>query len=105
MADVRWTPQARADLRAIRAFLARESPRYAEVLEDQLLAATHRLTLFPRSGRVVPEMGDEAMRELSYRGYRIVYVVVDDARVDVLTVFHSARPFGQEGTREEPNAP
>ena len=66
-----------------------------------MLAATHRLTLFPRSGRVVPNMGDEAMRELSYRGYRIVYV----ARVDVLTVFHSARPFGQEGTREEPNAP
>ena len=104
MAEVKWTPQARADLRAIRAFLARESPRYAEVLEDQLLAATQRLAAFPRSGRTVPEMGDDAMRELLYRGYRIVYVVVDDERVDVLTVFHSSRPFGEE-TREQPDAP
>lgn len=100
MAEVRWTPQARADLRAIRSFLARESPRYAEVLEDQLLAATQRLEAFPRSGRAVPEVGDEAMRELLYRGYRIVYVVVDEERVDVLTVFHSARPFGDAGRGE-----
>lgn len=91
MADVRWTPQAQADLRAIRAFLARESPRYAEVLEDELLAATLRLGTFPRSGRVVPEVGDGAMREVLYRGYRVVYVVADDERVDILTVFHSSR--------------
>lgn len=96
MAEVRWTPQARTDLRTIREFLARESPRYAALLEDQILAGTNRLELFPRSGRVVPEVGDEAMREVLYRGYRIVYLVVDDDRVDVLTVFHSARPFGGE---------
>lgn len=94
MADVRWTSQARADLRAIRQFLARESPRYAEVLEDGILAATDRLAVFPRSGRSVPEVGDEAMREVLYRDYRIVYVVVDDGQVDVLTVFHSTRAFG-----------
>lgn len=94
MATVRWTPQASADLRAIRRFLARESPRYAEVLEDGILAATARLLAFPLSGRAVPEVGDEAMREVLYRDYRIVYVVVDDDQVDVLTVFHSARAFG-----------
>lgn len=94
MAEVRWTPQARADLRAVRAFLARESPRYAEMLEDQLLNATKQLETFPRSGRIVPEVGDPSTRELLYRAYRIVYVVVDEERVDVLTVFHSSRPFG-----------
>lgn len=96
MALVRWTPQARADLAAIRAFLARESPRYAEVLEDAILDATARLSAFPRLGRSVPEVGDDALREIVYRSYRIVYVVVDDDDVDVLTVFHSSRPFGAE---------
>ena len=74
MADVRWTPQAQADLRAIRAFLARESPRYAEVLEDELLAATLRLGTFPRSGRVVPEVGDGAMRFTAATGSRTTSV-------------------------------
>ncbi|MBE2186923.1 MAG: type II toxin-antitoxin system RelE/ParE family toxin [Rhodothermales bacterium] len=94
MAVVRWTAQAREDLRAIRAYFARESPRYAAVLEDALIEVTQRLEVFPRTGRVVPELGDEAMRELLHRQYRIVYVLVDDETVDVLTVFHSARPFG-----------
>ncbi|HET6567894.1 MAG TPA: type II toxin-antitoxin system RelE/ParE family toxin [Rhodothermales bacterium] len=94
MAEVRWTRQARADLRNIREFLAREAPGYAEVTEDRLLGATHRLETFPLSGRIVPEIGDGAVREVIHRGYRIIYVVVDADRVDILTVFHSALPLG-----------
>ena len=50
-------------------------------------------------GRVVPEIGDEAMREVIYRNYRIVYVVDrDDEEVEVLTIFHSSRQFGALGS-------
>ena len=46
-------------------------------------------------GRRVPEIGDDALRELIYRQYRIIYIVdAEGERVDVLTIFHSAKEFG-----------
>lgn len=95
MADVVWTPRALADLEAIGAYHAEASPGYAERLVRLLLSATDRLALFPASGRAVPEVGDEAFREVVHRNYRIVYMLLpDEDRVEVLTVFHASRQFG-----------
>ena len=71
------------------------APSYAPVFVKKVIEITQRLELFPRSGRIVPEIGDEAIRELIYRNYRIVYVV-DEAgeEVEVLTIFHSSHQFG-----------
>jgi len=53
-------------------------------------------------GRIVPEIGDEAIREVLYRNYRIAYVVDrDDKEVDVLTIFHSSQQFGRLGSGDE----
>lgn len=94
MARVRWSKQAREDVRAIRAFLAHASPAHAHLVETALLNAAQRLEAFPRSGRAVAETNDPAMRELVLRQYRIVYLVDEDDDVFILTVFHSARPLG-----------
>ncbi|MCH8031392.1 MAG: type II toxin-antitoxin system RelE/ParE family toxin [Bacteroidetes bacterium] len=51
------------------------------------------LETFPRCGRMAPEVGDKAIREVIFRGFRTIYVVTDDdADVDILTVFRSTRP-------------
>ncbi|MCC5668610.1 type II toxin-antitoxin system RelE/ParE family toxin [Nostoc sp. CHAB 5784] len=42
------------------------------------------------SGRVVPEIAQEDIREIIFGNYRIVYLVSDD-QVNILTVFHSSR--------------
>jgi len=43
---------------------------------------------------MAPEVGDKAIREVIFRGFRIIYVVTDDdAEVDILTVFRSTRPL------------
>lgn len=99
MARVIWAPQALADLEAIGDFIAREAPRFAQVLTDGAFEAVERLEAFPRSGRVVPEIGDESMREILYRGYRILHIVSGEEgmeEVKILTVFHSSMPFGGE---------
>ena len=96
MAEVIWTPRAEADLVEIADYHAAQSPEYAEVLVRRLLAAVQHLATFPRSGRVVPEISDAAMREVLYRNYRIIYLYSDDDRVEVLSVFHSSRQFGGE---------
>jgi len=87
-----WAPQAIQDVEAIRAHVARDSAHYADLIVERLVAAVERLEDHPRSGRVVPELGDESIRELIHGNYRIVYRLGDDV-VEIATVFHGARSF------------
>ena len=95
MAEVIWSPRAYADIDSIGDYYAQTAPGYAEVLLRRLLSVTERLEAFPTSGRAVPEIGDESLREVIHRNYRVVYIYsLDDDRVEILTVFHSSRQFG-----------
>lgn len=93
MAEVVWRPQALRDLEAVEAYYEQVAPDFAAVFVAGAFEATRRLTDFPYAGRIVPEIGDEAVRELIYRQYRILYVV-QDGSAEILTVYHSARQFG-----------
>ena len=90
MTPVTWAPQAIEDIEAIRTYVARDSAHYADLLVERIVAAVGRLENFPRSGRVVPEVGDESLREVVYENYRIVYRVKPSV-VEIITVFHGAR--------------
>lgn len=96
MTPVRWTPQAVDDLASIRAFIERDSPRYGRIVVQRLFEATERLESFPRSGRVVPELRREEMREIVLGDYRIVYRLDSETPI-ILTVFRSSRllPLGR----------
>lgn len=85
-----WSPQAVEDVEAIASYVARDSEHYANLLVERIVAAVDRLEAFPLSGRVVPEVGDESLREVVYGNYRIVYRLKPEA-VEIVTVFHSAR--------------
>jgi toxin ParE1/3/4 len=87
---VLWTLQAVEDVEAIRNFISRDSPHYAALMAERIVESVERLKEFPRSGRVVPELEQEAYREIVLGTFRVVYRVVDD-RVEILTVVHAAR--------------
>jgi plasmid stabilization system protein ParE len=87
-----WSPLAIEDLEAIQAYVARDSPRSADLLVERLVAAVDRLEANPLSGRVVPELGDETVREVIHGNYPIAYRARPDA-VEIATVFHGARLF------------
>ena len=95
MATVTWTPQARKDVEAAEDYYRVVAPAYADVVVAGLLGSTQRLGAFPRSGRAVPEVDDETVREVIYREYRVIYFY-DEAEdhIDVLSVLHSAKQFG-----------
>lgn len=93
MARIRWSVEAADDLASIHAHIARNSPRYAAATAGRIVAAVDRLAEFPESGRVVPELGDPAVREVIVGAYRVVYEVRPDSWAEVLTVFHGARRF------------
>ena len=67
-----WTRPALADVLHIRDHIAADSPRYARVVAERIVASVDRLTAFPLSGRVVPELADPMLREVIDAPYRIV---------------------------------
>lgn len=78
-------------MRAIRDFVARDSPGAAEVLTDRMFESVGRLEEFPLSGREVPEFGRPELREVILGSYRIIYRTRGVDLIEVLTVLHSAR--------------
>ena len=90
MTEVRWSPDAASDLREIRLFIERDSPRYGRLVAERLYDSVSRLRTFPSSGRVVPEIARDDFREIVMGSYRIVYRVHSE-HVEILTVFHSSR--------------
>ena len=87
-----FLPGALADLDAIRAGSAAFSERGAAVLVGRILARAAQLETVPNSGRVEPELGLPAFRELIEDDCRILHHVLAD-RVEVLAVLHGRRSF------------
>jgi plasmid stabilization system protein ParE len=90
MTPLIWTRRAIEDVQSIRQFIAQDSPHYALLVTQQLIASVERLPAFPQSGRVVPEVNDPAVREVIHGTYRIVYRLIHD-EIHILTVHHIAR--------------
>lgn len=90
MAEIRWTLTAAEDLRQLEDWISRDSPLNAVDFIDRLIEAVEALAGTPLMGRVVPEFRDERIRELIFRGYRIVYLR-SAGPVSVLGVVHGAR--------------
>ena len=90
MTPLIWTRRAIEDVQSIRQFIAQDSPHYALLVTQQLIASVERLSAFPQSGRVVPEVNDPAVREVIHGTYRIVYRLIRD-EIHILTVHHAAR--------------
>ena len=91
MTEVRWTTQAADDLQSIYDFIARDSPQYAQLTIDGILAAVDSLEQFPLLGRTVPERRRDELREIIKPPYRIVYKVGEV--IHILTIFRSSRSF------------
>jgi toxin ParE1/3/4 len=83
-----WSPQALADLEATCQFIQRDSPRQAQLFAQRVIATIHRLALFPRSGRIVPEFGLVEYREVPVGSYRLIYRV-EGEEVYILTIHHT----------------
>lgn len=91
MVEIKWTDLAIDNLTDIGNYIEKDSIRYAEIIVNKIFDATNILERFPNSGRVVPELEDINTRELICGNYRIVYRLLNEKRIDILTIHHSAR--------------
>ena len=100
MARVRWTPQALDDVEAICKFIARDSNYYARLFANKVFEKAKTIESFPYSGRRVPEIEEDTIRELIYGNYRIIYRILSK-EIQILTVHHSARFLDKRKLEQE----
>lgn len=93
---VRWSDQAKADLKAIHDYIARDSTHYAKKVTRELVDKADALAELPRLGRVVPELGDESVREIPAYSYRILYEIKAGDTIVVLAVIHKRRDLSPD---------
>ncbi len=70
-----------------------------ELWVDTIFAAVKRIEQFPKSGRKVPELNREDLREVLFESYRIIYKL-NKEQIEVLTVRHMRQQFGEENLYE-----
>jgi plasmid stabilization system protein ParE len=92
MVRVDWAQPALDDLREVYEFIARDSPRYAQLTVERITDVAGRLARFPQLGQILPELPHLVYRQMIVGAYRLIYR--DDTerdRVVVMGVIHSSR--------------
>ena len=99
-----WARRARRDLHEIGDFIASDKPKSAARWVNRIIDAVERVAMFPSSGRTVPEIGRDDIREIILEDYRIVYQNRDD-RIIVLTVFEGHMRLSERNIPASPSPP
>jgi toxin ParE1/3/4 len=85
-----WSLKALEDVDAIATYIFRDSPSYAAAVVQKILDTTQLLTKHPFSGPIVPEFGEDDVRESFVYSYRIIYRIDDDI-ITVVAVIHGKK--------------
>lgn len=89
-----WIPQARADLKAIHDYIAKDSSINAKQVVQEMRVKADALVDFPRMGKVVPEVEHDDLREIGVHSWRVIYHLRRQ-QVYVIAVVHKRRVLNQ----------
>lgn len=95
---IEWTEPSISDLTALRDYIARDSEENAARFLGRLIQSVEKLSTFPQMGRRVPEAEDEAIRELLFQSYRVLYRL-DPGAVRILTVLHGKQDLASRNPK------
>ena len=87
---VRFTPSARSQFLARLEYIRADNPLPAQALLATETKSLRRLTIYPQSGRKIPEFPELAHREVIVPPYRFFYRI-DRATIWVVAVWHGAQ--------------
>jgi plasmid stabilization system protein ParE len=87
---VAWSPRAVEDLEAIAQYISADSGAFAAAIVKTILNTARKLSHFPRSGRIVPEIADESIREWFAYSYRVIYRVEEEG-ITIAAIVHGRR--------------
>ncbi|NRB39210.1 MAG: type II toxin-antitoxin system RelE/ParE family toxin [Pseudomonadales bacterium] len=72
---ITWSALAVEQAREIASYIALDKPSAAENWIDGIFESVDRLVEFPQSGRMVPEIKRNEIREIVQGSYRVIYKV------------------------------
>ena len=98
---ISWSPLALERVEDIARYIAQDDSQAAARWVAELFDVVERLAEFPQSGRVVPEVGVQRIRELIFGAYRVIYRVSD--RVEILTVRRGSQLLRPGEIGDEPS--
>ena len=85
-----WSSRSLRDLYHIGDHIAKDNPSAARRHVEKLITKMRRVKRFPNSGRAVPEVANDAIREIIEGHYRVVYIIDPNLNtVTILAVFES----------------
>ena len=90
MRTVRWTEKAQSELRETIAYIADDSPYYAQTIRDRINGAAHNLGRY-NTGRIGRQPGtfEKLVPGLPY----ILVFRVEGIGVEILHLLHTARDY------------
>jgi addiction module RelE/StbE family toxin len=91
MAQIIWSARSVKDIDEIAEYIAKNSLVYAEEQVKQFFEKASVLEQHPLIGRVVPELKIPTIRQILCGHYRIIYEIIDEERIGIVTVHHAAR--------------
>ncbi len=84
---ITWSPLSIEQVTELAQYIARDKPGAADKWVISIFDAVAKLSPFPESGRIVPEINKNEIREILFGNYRIIYQV-SQSGIDILTVRH-----------------
>ena len=88
-------------MREVVTYIAQDNPDRARTFGNELIDRALSVARFSELGRVVPEIGEPAVREIIHGSYRIIYEIFpDQTAVYVLRFWHGAR--GEPNIKPKP---
>jgi toxin ParE1/3/4 len=101
MAEIIWSPTSLDDIEAIAEYISKDSFQAACSQVDLIFEKAAVLTAHPTIGKPVPELKDTHYREILVSRYRIIYKLVSDDEVYILTVHHQSRLLANNPTTKK----
>jgi len=91
-----WSSTARTKTKEILEYISEDNPSAAINLIDQFETKIEKLKLNPESGRVLPELKDDRIREIVvHKNYGVIYQINPDT-IEILTIRHFRQDFSEK---------
>jgi toxin ParE1/3/4 len=82
---IAWSPLSIDRITEIAKYIAIDNPGAANSWLREIFKRVEQLQSFPQSGRIVPELKEDIIREVIYGNYRIIYRI-ELKQISILTV-------------------
>ena len=85
-----WSKESLVDLERIFDFIGQDSKYYATLFCEEVIERVEFLSKHPKMGRKVPEGNSIYLREIIFKGYRIIYRIKKE-NIEVATIIHGSK--------------